>query len=80
MCAEQVSQCGLITFFTELRLVCAPSLRDHFAEATVSQSFKAYEGKPLTIPADPGSWPGAGAAGPKSGYPPSFHHGGQSLE
>ncbi len=31
---------GLITFDTELRLVCAPSLRDHFTEATVSQNFK----------------------------------------
>lgn len=51
---------GLITFDTELRLVCAPSLRDHFAEATVSQHFKAYEGKPLTIPAE--------AAGPKAEY------------
>lgn len=29
---------GLITFDTELRLVCAPSLRDHFAEATVSRN------------------------------------------
>ncbi len=51
---------GLITFDTELRLVCAPSLRDHFAEATVSQSFKAFEGKPLAIPAE--------AAGPKAEY------------
>jgi len=33
---------------------------DHFAEATVAQSFQAYEGKPLTIPAE--------AAGPKSEY------------
>ncbi len=50
----------LITFDTELRLVCAPSLRDHFAEATVSQSFKTYEGKPLAIPVE--------AAGPKPEY------------
>ncbi len=33
---------------------------DHFAEATVSQNFKAYEGKPLTFPAE--------AAGPKTEY------------
>lgn len=51
---------GLITFDTELRLVCAPSLRDHFAETTVSQSFKTYEGKPLILPAE--------AAGPKAEY------------
>jgi putative restriction endonuclease len=51
---------GLITFDTELRLVCALSLRDHFAEATVSQNFKNYEGKPLTFPAE--------AAGPKPEY------------
>ncbi len=51
---------GLITFDTDLRLVCAPSLRDHFAEATVSQNFKTYEGKPLTIPVE--------AAGPKAEY------------
>lgn len=38
---------GLIIFDTELGLVCAPSLRDHFAEATLSQSSKADEGKPL---------------------------------
>jgi methylmalonyl-CoA mutase N-terminal domain/subunit len=45
--------------------VCAPSLRKHFAEATVSQSrctagFKNYEGKPLTFPVK--------AAGPKAEY------------
>ncbi|MBK8499392.1 MAG: hypothetical protein IPL52_11400 [Flavobacteriales bacterium] len=51
---------GLITFDTELRLVCAPSLRDHFAEATVSQYFKNYEGKPLSIPSE--------AAGPQAEY------------
>lgn len=51
---------GLITFDAELRLVCAPSLRDHFAEATVGQHFKAYEGKPLAVPAE--------AAGPKPEY------------
>lgn len=51
---------GLITFDTELRLVCAPSLCDHFADATVSQQFQAYEGKPLALPAE--------AAGPKPEY------------
>lgn len=51
---------GLITFDTELRLVCAPSLHDHFADATVAQQFKAYVGKPLTIPAE--------AAGPMPEY------------
>lgn len=51
---------GLITFDSDLLLVCAPSLRDHFTNATVSQSFEAYEGKPLTLPAE--------AAGPKSEY------------
>ena len=58
---------GLITFDTELRLVCAPSLRDHFASLpqsssgpTLGQHFKAYEGKPLAIPAE--------AAGPKPEY------------
>ncbi len=40
--------------------MCAPSLRDHFAEATVTQNFKIYEGKPLTIPTE--------AAGPKPEY------------
>ncbi|MBP7513223.1 MAG: HNH endonuclease [Flavobacteriales bacterium] len=51
---------GLITFDTELRLVCAPSLHDHFAEATVNQNFKSYEGKPLALRAE--------AAGPKAEY------------
>ena len=51
---------GLITFDTDLRLVCDPSLRDHFADATAAQHFKAYEGKPLAIPAE--------AAGPKPEY------------
>lgn len=40
--------------------MCAPSLRDHFADATMAQHFKAYEGKPLAIPAE--------AAGPKPEY------------
>lgn len=51
---------GLITFDQDLRLVCAPSLRDHFAESTVTQSFQAYEGKPLAVPAE--------TAGPKAEY------------
>lgn len=51
---------GLITFDTELRLVCAPSLRDHFAHATVAQHFKAHAGQPLNLPAE--------AAGPKPEY------------
>ena len=33
---------------------------DHFTQATVSQNFKTYEGKPLAIPAE--------AAGPKAEY------------
>ncbi|MBP9161059.1 MAG: HNH endonuclease [Flavobacteriales bacterium] len=51
---------GLITFDTELRLVCAPSLQEHFAEESVSRHFQAYANKPLTLPAD--------AAGPKPEY------------
>lgn len=51
---------GLITFDTDLRLVLAPSMRDHFANETVAQNFKAYEGRPLTFPAE--------AAGPKTEY------------
>jgi predicted restriction endonuclease len=47
----------LITFDTDLRLVCASSLRDHFVDATVALHFKRYEGYPLTVPTD--------AAGPK---------------
>lgn len=50
---------GLITFDTELRLVCSKALKDHFAEATVAQHFHAYEGKPLTLPPE---------AGPKAEY------------
>lgn len=59
---------GLRNSDTEHRLVCAPSLRDclpelgegmdHFAEATAGQQFKAYQGKPLGIP----------AAGPRPEY------------
>jgi putative restriction endonuclease len=51
---------GLITFDTQLRLVCSKTLKDHFAVATVSQHFQAYEGQPLTIPME--------AAGPKAEY------------
>lgn len=49
---------GLITFDEDLRLVCAPALRDHFVHATVAQHFQAYEGKPLILPAE--------SPGPKS--------------
>ncbi len=51
---------GLITFDPDLRLVCAPSLRNQFTNATIAHHFKAYEGHPLTIPAE--------AAGPKPEY------------
>lgn len=51
---------GLITFDTELRLICAPSLRDHFTSDTVAANFKAYEGKPMTLPTE--------AAGPRPEY------------
>jgi putative restriction endonuclease len=51
---------GLITFDTDLRLVCASSLRDHFAHAAVVQHFKPYVGQPLAVPAE--------AAGPKAEY------------
>lgn len=51
---------GLITFDTEMRLVCAPSLRDHYASAAIAQNFKTYEGQPLSLPKE--------AAGPKAEY------------
>jgi putative restriction endonuclease len=41
---------GLISFDTDLKLVCSPLLRVHFADSTIAQSFKAYEGRPLTSP------------------------------
>jgi len=41
-------------------LVCAPSLREHYNTAAVAQNFKAYEGQPLSLPAE--------AAGPKAEY------------
>ena len=43
---------GLITFDTELRLVCSAAIKDHFAHATVVQHFKTYEGQPLAFPAE----------------------------
>ncbi len=43
---------GLITFDEDLRLVCAPSLRDHYTNETVSLNFKNIEGRPLALPAD----------------------------
>lgn len=51
---------GLITFDTELRLVCSKALKDHFAHATIAQHFQAYEGQPLALPAE--------TAGPKPEY------------
>jgi putative restriction endonuclease len=51
---------GLITFDTQLRLVCAPSLRDNYTSASVAANFKAYEGKPMAVPSE--------AAGPKAEY------------
>ncbi len=51
---------GLITFDEDLRLVCAPSLRYHYTNETVSLNFKNIEGRPLTLPAE--------AAGPKPEY------------
>ena len=51
---------GLITFDEDLRVVCAPSLRDHYTNETLSLNFKNIEGKPLALPAE--------AAGPKPEY------------
>ena len=51
---------GLITFDEDLRLVCAPSLRDHYTNEAVSLNFKNIEGRPLALPAE--------AAGPKPEY------------
>jgi len=47
-------------FGYRLRLVCATSLRDHFAHATVAEHSKTYEGRPLAVTAV--------AAGPKADY------------
>lgn len=59
---------GLITFDTELRLVCAPSLRDQYAEAATAQSFKAEEAQSKSLSRRGG--------GPKAGTPahPSQAH------
>jgi len=43
---------GLITFDTDLRLVCAPSIREHYATATIATNFKAYEGQALAFPTE----------------------------
>jgi putative restriction endonuclease len=43
---------GLITFDTELRLLCAPALQDHFDNEAVDRHFRTYAGRPLQIPAD----------------------------
>lgn len=51
---------GIITFDTELRLVCAPSIREHYATATIAANFKAFEGQALTFPTE--------AAGPNPKY------------
>ncbi len=48
---------GLITFDTNLRLVCSKALKGHFAHATIAQHFQAYEGQPLSLQLE--------AAGPK---------------
>lgn len=61
----------MIASDTDLRLVCSKVLKDHFADATVSQSFKAYEGQPLSLPTEPAS--------PKPEYPPSLYFAGQRL-
>lgn len=60
MVVGQGSQRGRITLHTDLRLVCAQSLRDHFTHAITAQHFQAYEGQPLSLPAE--------AAGPKPEY------------
>lgn len=51
---------GLITFDAELRLCCASSLRDHYTTEAVAVNFRAYEGRPLSLPTE--------AAGPKPEY------------
>ena len=47
-------------FSTRPRPVRTKDLRDGITNATVRQHFKAYDGQPLTIPAE--------AAGPKAEY------------
>lgn len=51
---------GLITFDTDLRLVCAPSIREHYATDPIAANFKAYEGRSLIFPTE--------AAGPNPKY------------
>jgi putative restriction endonuclease len=51
---------GLITFDSELRLVCAPFIRDHFTTDAIAKNFKVYQGLQLVIPAE--------ASGPKAEY------------
>ena len=43
---------GLITFDSELRLVMSPRLRAEVKQRTITESFAAYEGKPLQLSAD----------------------------
>lgn len=50
----------LITFDADLKLLCAPSLKDHYTEPAIAQHFQAYEGQPLRVPAE--------AMGPKPEY------------
>lgn len=50
----------LITFDADLKLLCAPSLKDHYTEPAIAQHFQAYEGHPLRVPAE--------AMGPKPEY------------
>ncbi|HMN04113.1 MAG TPA: HNH endonuclease [Flavobacteriales bacterium] len=51
---------GLITFDRDLRMVCTPTLRDHYTNATVAQQFEKHEGSALVIPPD--------SLGPKAEY------------
>ena len=57
---DRAFDCGLITFDTDLRLRCATSLRDHYTCEAVAFNFRAYEGRPLSLPTE--------AAGPKPEY------------
>lgn len=50
----------LITFDPDLKLRCASTLKDHFAEPAIAQHFQAYEGQPLRVPAE--------AMGPEPAY------------
>ncbi|MCB0815076.1 MAG: hypothetical protein KDB87_18170, partial [Flavobacteriales bacterium] len=51
---------GLITFDDELRLVCSPMVKDHYADRVVAENFEAYEGTSLRVPEE--------ASGPKPEY------------